>query len=107
MRTNDAQPCLRDHRFTRERSLVRNQPRPSTPPLWWLAEAGSAGWPRRWLLSPQQTAVPFVLIPQVWSAPALTVVKVPAGGVAWPKSLSPQQARVPSVLIPQVWQSRR
>ncbi len=26
---NDAHPCLRRHRFTRERSLVRNQPRPS------------------------------------------------------------------------------
>ena len=26
---DDAYPCLRDHRFTRERSLVRNQPRPS------------------------------------------------------------------------------
>ncbi len=25
---NDAYPCLRHHRFTRERSLVRNQPRP-------------------------------------------------------------------------------
>ena len=25
---NHAYPCLRPHRFTRERSLVRNQPRP-------------------------------------------------------------------------------
>ena len=40
--------------------------------------------------------MPFVLIPQVWSPPALTDVKVPAGGVDWPEPLSPQQATVPS-----------
>ena len=35
--------------------------------------------------------------------PALTAVKVPAGGVAWPSSSAPQQATVPFVLTPQVW----
>ena len=30
---NRVQPCLRDHRLTRERSLVRNQPRPSKESL--------------------------------------------------------------------------
>ena len=64
-----------------------------------LAETGG-GVASPWLLSPQQTAVPFVLIPQVWRPPALTVVKVPAGGVAWPQPLSPQQATVPFVLHP-------
>ena len=44
--------------------------------------------------------MPFVLSPQVWRAPALTAVKVPAGGVAWPLPLSPQQARVPFVRTP-------
>ena len=47
--------------------------------------------------------MPFVLTPQVWKPPALTAVKVPAGGVAWPLPLRPQQARVPFVLSPQVW----
>ena len=28
--------------------------------------------------------MPFVLTPQVWKPPALTDVKVPPGGVAWP-----------------------
>ena len=46
-------------------------------------------------LPPQQATVPFVLTPQVWRPPALTAVKVPAGGVAWPLALSPQQATVP------------
>ena len=41
--------------------------------------------------------------PQEWNLPALTAVKVPGGGVAWPSALRPQQATVPSVLIPQVW----
>ena len=41
--------------------------------------------------------------PQVWMPPALTAVKVPAGGVAWPLPLRPQQATAPFVLIPQVW----
>ena len=47
--------------------------------------------------------MPFVLIPQVWKRPALTAVKVPAGGVARSKAFEPQQARVPFVLIAQVW----
>ena len=59
------------------------------------------------MLSPQQATVPFVRTPQVWSAPALTAVKVPAGGVAWPTSLSPQHATVPFVRSPQVWRRRR
>ena len=42
--------------------------------------------------------MPFVLSPQAWEPPALTAVKVPAGGVAWPLELAPQQARVPFVL---------
>lgn len=46
--------------------------------------------------------MPSVLTPHVWYAPALTEVKVPAGGVAWfPWVLSPQHAMVPSVFIPQ------
>ena len=42
--------------------------------------------------------MPSVLTPQVCQPPALTALKVPAGGVAWPMPLSPQQATVPSVL---------
>ena len=34
--------------------------------------------------------------------PALTAVKVPAGGVAWPSLSWPQQATVPFVLTPAV-----
>ena len=52
-------------------------------------------------LSPQQASVPFVRTPQEVTPPALTAVKLPAGGEACPKALSPQQASVPSVLIPQ------
>ena len=37
--------------------------------------------------------------------PALTEVKVPLGGLAWPEALLPQQARVPSVLTPQAWKA--
>ena len=48
-----------------------------------------------------------VLSPQVWVSPALTEVKVPAGGVARPKPLCPQQATVASVRTPQVWRRRR
>ena len=33
--------------------------------------------------------MPFVFTPQLWKPPALTAVKVPAGGVAWPSTLSP------------------
>ena len=47
--------------------------------------------------------MPFVFIPQAWKPPALTAVKVPAGGVAWPLPLRPQQATMPFVLTPQVW----
>jgi hypothetical protein len=39
----------------------------------------------------------------VKSPPALTCVKVPAGGVLWPRPFHPQQASVPSVFSPQVW----
>ena len=48
--------------------------------------------------------MPFVFIPQVWSPPALTAVKVPGGrgGLALERC-APQQATVPFVLIPQVW----
>jgi hypothetical protein len=52
-------------------------------------------------LAPLQAAAPFVLIPHVWEPPALTEVKAPAGGFAWPFPLAPQQATVPLVLIPQ------
>ena len=45
---------------------------------------------------------PSLLIPQVWSHPALTEVKEPAGGVAWPYSSLPQQATEPLLLTPQV-----
>ena len=38
--------------------------------------------------------------PQVWKWPALTRVKLPAGGL--PEELSPQQATVASVRTPQV-----
>ncbi len=41
---------------------------------------------------------------RLWpSPPALTAVKVPGGGVAWPPSFRPQQAVVPLGLTPQVW----
>ncbi len=52
---------------------------------------------------PQQVALPFVLIPHVWSPPAPSAVKVPAGGVDWPSRLRPQHATLPFVLIPHVW----
>jgi hypothetical protein len=62
-------------------------------------------WPCR--SEPQQVSVPSVLIAQVWNRPALTAVKVPDGGVAWPWSSKsgawPQQVSVPSVLIAQAW----
>ena len=35
--------------------------------------------------------------------PALTAVKVPAGGVALPSTFEPQQASAPFVLSPQLW----
>ena len=46
--------------------------------------------------------MPSLCSPQVWESPALTWVKVPGGGVAWPKKLYPQQATVPSLFSPQV-----
>jgi hypothetical protein len=46
--------------------------------------------------------LPSVFKPQVWALPALTDVKLPLGGVAWPKSLTPQQAMLPSLFKPQV-----
>ena len=70
--------------------LPRAQPKP----------AGGIVWPLRW--SPQQAALPFVLITQVWRPPALTAVKVPARGVACPSSLAPQQAMAPFVVMAQV-----
>ena len=36
-------------------------------------------------LSGLPSGVLSVLIPQVWLPPALTAVKVPAGGLAWPE----------------------
>jgi hypothetical protein len=42
---------------------------------------------------------------QVWNSPAPTLVKLPAGGFAWPYTFEPQQATVPVVVIPQVWYS--
>jgi hypothetical protein len=48
--------------------------------------------------------MPSVLTPQVCLKPALTWLKVPAGGVACPKAFHPQQVRVPSVFTPQVCQ---
>ena len=53
------------------------------------------------LLSPQQARVPSVLTPQVNPKLALTDVKVPVGGVAWPELLLPQQAMFPLLLTPQ------
>ena len=35
----------------------------------------------------------------------MTVVKVPAGGLAWPWSLLPQHVSVPSVLMAQLWKA--
>ena len=43
---------------------------------------------------------------QLWVPPALTAVKVPAGGVDLPCRCSPSR-RPPSVLIPQPWDRRR
>jgi hypothetical protein len=37
--------------------------------------------------------------------PALTDVKVPAGGVAWPEVFDPQQTMVPSVASAHAWSS--
>ena len=37
--------------------------------------------------------MPLVLTPQVWTPPALTAVKVPAGGVAWPCRWAPAGER--------------
>lgn len=50
---------------------------------------------------PQQTTEPSVRIPQVLRPPAVTEVKAPSGGEAWPSVLLPQQATEPSVLTPQ------
>ena len=44
--------------------------------------SGSSDWPLP--LSPQQVAVPFERMPQVWLDPAATVPKVPLGAVVWP-----------------------
>jgi hypothetical protein len=44
--------------------------------------AGGVAWP--YLFQPQQAMLPSVLTPQAWYSPALTEVKLPAGGVAWP-----------------------
>jgi hypothetical protein len=38
-----------------------------------------------------------VFTPQVCRAPALSCVKTPLGGTAWPWPLAPQQAALPSV----------
>ena len=62
---------------------------------------GTFPWPST--LRPQQVTVPPQRTPQVCSPPALTWVKVPAGGMVSPWSLKPQQATVPSPLTPQVW----
>ena len=43
---------------------------------------GALVWPEP--LLPQQVAVPLLRSPQEWYAPAVRVVKVPAGTVAWP-----------------------
>jgi hypothetical protein len=57
-------------------------------------------------LSPQQAAVPSVLMAQVWLYPALTAVNVPCGAVVRPEPPLPQQAMVPpSFLRAQVWVS--
>src|SRR5947208_2469177 len=55
------------------------------------------------MFKPQQTPVPSLRIPQLWGKPALTWLKLPAGGEACPKSLLPQQANLPSLFTPQVW----
>ncbi len=47
--------------------------------------------------------MPSLRSPQVCPALALTWMKTPAGGLAWPLSLFPQQATVPSLRSPQVW----
>ena len=62
-------------------------------------------WPKA--LPPQQVIVPSVLNPHANPMPALTEVKVPAGGVAVGRSThdwhaKPQQVMVPSIFTPQV-----
>ena len=70
----------------------------------WYAPASSfvkvpAGMPVSWLrlLLPQQASVPSVLMPQVWSEPALMAVNVVAAGgrllVSWPLPSPPPQCK--------------
>ena len=50
-------------------------------------------------LAPQHSTAPPVLTPQVWNTPALTDVKEPPGGVAWPMNAppSPHTCWLPSI----------
>jgi hypothetical protein len=50
-------------------------------------------------LYPQQATVPSFFTPHLWNTPTLTLMKLPAGGVAEP---NPQQVTVPSVLTAQL-----
>jgi hypothetical protein len=52
---------------------------------------------------PQQTTAPLGLAPQPGIWPALTAVKVPAGGDDSPEPSVPQQAILPFVRRPQLW----
>ena len=47
--------------------------------------------------------VPAVVTPHVWLPPALTLWKVPAGGLACPEELYPQHWTVPDEVTPHVW----
>ena len=48
--------------------------------------------------------MPSVLTPQLWEPPAVTALKVPAGGRGLAGASLPQQASVPSVFTPQLWE---
>jgi hypothetical protein len=44
--------------------------------------SGGVDWP--YSSKPQHSTLPVFVMPQVWLLPALTLSKVPAGGVDWP-----------------------
>ena len=46
--------------------------------------------------------VPESSSPQVWSPPALTALKRPAGASVWPEPLSPQHSTAPVSRSPQM-----
>ena len=52
---------------------------------------------------PQHAMVSSPLMPQVYARPALTDLKGPPGGKAWPYSLEPQHMTVSSLFMAQLY----